>query len=219
MTKTAKTHGSFASKSWREIGRPMSLTRKANDANLVSSKSGQWLKRRFREPKTGFSRKRLFCTPNYVDKGGYPLTRKIPFYRRLTQTPAAIDPSPGNVEQEVEFQDRAAKIKRIVYWSHVALAAAFILSLQPVFAADTIWDKFSAVMKDIYGKLLGISTIIAVTAATIALLVRMISRNQRAVDEASTWLKRIVVTWIILNTLGFIIAYLQPWFAGGQYTP
>ena len=51
------------------------------------------------------------------------------------------------------------------------------------------------------------------------LLVRMISRNQRAVDEATTWLKRIVITWVILNTLGFIIAYLQPWFAGGQYTP
>jgi membrane protein CcdC involved in cytochrome C biogenesis len=74
-------------------------------------------------------------------------------------------------------------------------------------------------MKDIYGKLLGVSTIVAVTAATVALLVRMISRNQRAVDEATSWLKRIVVTWIILNTLGFIIAYLQPWFAGGQYTP
>jgi hypothetical protein len=30
-------------------------------------------------------------------------------------------------------------------------------------------------------------------------------------------LKRILVTWIILNTLGFIIAYLQPLIAGGQY--
>jgi hypothetical protein len=26
------------------------------------------------------------------------------------------------------------------------------------------------------------------------------------------------VTWIILNTLGFIVAYLQPLIAGGQYT-
>ena len=31
-------------------------------------------------------------------------------------------------------------------------------------------------------------------------------------------LKRIVVTWIVLNTLGFIVAYLQPLIAGGQYT-
>ena len=67
-------------------------------------------------------------------------------------------------------------------------------------------------------KQLGISTIVAVTVAAIALLVRMVSRNQRAVDEATSWLKRVVVTWIILNTLGFIVAYLQPLIAGGQYT-
>jgi len=147
------------------------------------------------------------------------MTHKIMPFRRLARTPTIISPSPDNTEAETALQDRAARIKRIVYWSLVALASALIISLQPVFAADTIWTKFSDVMKDIYGKLLGISTIIAVTAATIALLVRMISRNQRAVDEATTWLKRVVVTWIVLNTLGFIIAYLQPWFAGGQYTP
>ena len=52
----------------------------------------------------------------------------------------------------------------------------------------------------------------------LALLVRMINRNLRAVDEATSWLKRIVVTWIQLNTLGFVVAYLQPFIAGGLYT-
>lgn len=92
-----------------------------------------------------------------------------------------------------------------------------LITVQPVMA-DTIWDRFSTIMKDIYGQLVGISTIVAVTAAAIALLVRMISRNQRAVDEATSWLKRIVVTWIVLNSLGFIVAYLQPLIAGGNYT-
>ena len=105
------------------------------------------------------------------------------------------------------------------YRSIVAAVMALMLSLQPVFASDTIWTKFSTVMKDIYGQLVGVSTIIAVTAAAVALLVRLISRNQRAVDEATSWLKRIIVTWLILNTLGFIVAYIQPWVAGGQYTP
>ena len=104
------------------------------------------------------------------------------------------------------------------YWSAVAACSALMLSLQPVFV-DTIWTKFSNIMRDIYGQLAGISTIIAVTAAAVALLVRLISRNQRAVDEATSWLKRIVVTWLILNTLGFIIAYIQPLVQGGQYTP
>ena len=104
------------------------------------------------------------------------------------------------------------------YWVLVAMAAAFLLSLQPVLAAD-IWSTFSDMMKDVYGKLAGISTIVAVTAAAVALLVRMISRNQRAVDEASSWLKRIIIAWVVLNTLGFAVAYLQPLVAGGQYTP
>ena len=85
--------------------------------------------------------------------------------------------------------------------------------------ANSIWTQFTAVMKDIYSQLLGISTIVAVVAAAIALIVRMVSRNQRAVDEATSWLKRIIITWVILNTLGFIIAYIQPWIQGGQYSP
>ena len=93
-----------------------------------------------------------------------------------------------------------------------------MVSISPVFA-DTIWQRFSNIMKDVYGQIVGISTIVAVTVAAIALVVRMVSRNQRAVDEATAWLKRIVITWLILNMLGFIVAYLQPLIAGGNYNP
>ena len=103
---------------------------------------------------------------------------------------------------------------RKAYWALVGIACAMILTVQPVMA-ETIWDRFSSIMQDVYGQLVAISTIVAVTVAAIALIVRMVSRNQRAVDS---WLKRIVVTWIVLNTLGFIVAYLQPLIAGGQYT-
>ena len=112
---------------------------------------------------------------------------------------------------------RDGKIKT-AYWSLVGVVSALLVSTQAVFAAD-MWDRFSMIMKDIYGELVAISTIVAVTVAAIALLVRMISRNQRAVDEATSWLKRIVITWIILNSLGFIVAYLQPLIAGGNYSP
>ncbi len=117
----------------------------------------------------------------------------------------------------VKQMERGKKRIQTVYWSLVGMASALLISLQPVMA-DTIWDRFSTIMKDVYGQLVGISTIVAVTMAAIALLVRMISRNQRAVDEATSWLKRIVVTWIVLNSLGFIVAYLQPLIAGGNYS-
>ena len=111
---------------------------------------------------------------------------------------------------------QATKDKRW-YWIIVSSVSALILSVQLVMA-DDIWSRFSSIMRDVYGQIVGISTIVGVTAAAIALIVRMISRNQRAVDEATQWLKRIVITWIILNTLGFAVAYLQPLIAGGNYT-
>lgn len=111
---------------------------------------------------------------------------------------------------------------RNTYWSAVGMAAATMLSLQPVLATGTgtatIWNRFSTILKDVYGQVVAISTIVAVTVASIALLIRMISRNQRAVEEATSWLKRIIVTWIILNSLGFVVAYLQPLIQGGNYT-
>ena len=108
------------------------------------------------------------------------------------------------------------------YWSVAGISAVALLTIQPVFAAapgtSTICNRFSTILKDIYGQIVAISTIVAVTVASIALLIRMVSRNQRATEEATSWLKRIVVTWIILNSLGFVVAYLQPLIQGGNYT-
>ena len=117
---------------------------------------------------------------------------------------------------------RGKEFVKNTYWSVVGMATATMLSLQPVLATATgtatIWNRFSTILKDVYGQVVAISTIVAVTVASIALLIRMISRNQRAVEEATSWLKRIIVTWIILNSLGFVVAYLQPLIQGGNYT-
>lgn len=116
-------------------------------------------------------------------------------------------------------QEKARAKSKIFYWTIVAVVMALLVCIQPTFAAETetIWDRFSTIMRDFYGKIVAISTIVAVTMAAVALVVRMISRNQKAVDEATAWLKRIVITWIILNSLGFIVAYLQPLITGGNY--
>ena len=109
-----------------------------------------------------------------------------------------------------------------LYWSVAGMSAVALLTIQPVFvigtSTSTIWNRFSTILKDVYGQVVAISTIVAVTVAAIALLIRMVSRNNRAVEEATSWLKRIVVTWIILNSLGFVVAYLQPLIQGGNYT-
>ena len=113
---------------------------------------------------------------------------------------------------------RSARLQRRVQ-AAVSACYMMLLTAQPAAAADTMWTRFSTIIADVYGQLVGISTIVGVTAASVALLVRMISRNERAVAEATSWLKRTIVTWIVLNTLGFAVAYLQPLIQGGQYTP
>ena len=86
-------------------------------------------------------------------------------------------------------------------------------------AADTIWAKASEIMKDVYTQVLAISTIAAVVTAAVALLLMNFSRSGRTVDESRAWIKRIIITWAILNSLGFIMSYVTPFFSGGQYTP
>ena len=73
-------------------------------------------------------------------------------------------------------------------------------------------------MKDVYSQVVAISTIAAVVTAAVALLLMNFSKNGKTVDESRAWLKRIIVSWAILNGLGFIMAYVTPFFAGGTYT-
>ena len=97
----------------------------------------------------------------------------------------------------------------------VTLMACFTLN---VFAAYvTIWEKAEEIMKDVYNQILAISTITAVVTAAIALLMLNFSKAEKTVTESRAWLKRIIITWAILNGLGFIMAYITPFFADGRW--
>jgi len=110
------------------------------------------------------------------------------------------------------------KLPRILYMAYLALCLCPCLCLQAA-AADTLWSKASEIMQDVYTQILGISTIAAIVTAAVALLMMNFSRSGRTVDESRSWLKRIIITWIVLNGLGFIMAYITPFFSGGQWTP
>ena len=107
------------------------------------------------------------------------------------------------------------------------LAVIFMVSMLTVtcFATGTggtgggtdMWTKATEIMKDVYNQVLLISTIAAVVTASIALLMMNFSKSGRTVDESRAWLKRIVITWAILNGLGFIMAYITPFFSDGKW--
>lgn len=97
-----------------------------------------------------------------------------------------------------------------------AFAYLFVLQTQPVLASD-MWSKAEDIMKDVYGKILGISTIAAIVTAAVALLLMNFSKSGKTVDESRAWLKRIAISWVVLNGLGFILAYITPFFADGKW--
>ena len=120
------------------------------------------------------------------------------------------------VVKKLQERFRNVSVGRGLYIAFVMPTMLSMFSTR-AFAADTIWTKASAIMQDVYTQILSISTIAAVVTA--ALLLMNFSRSGRTVDESRAWLKRIIITWAILNSLGFIMAYVTPFFAGGTWTP
>ena len=123
-------------------------------------------------------------------------------------------------QKEPEIKTPSKWPKRI-YMLFLSVVTGIFLQ-QSAFATsagtDTVWTKATELMKDVYNQILLISTIAAVVTASIALLMMNFSKNGRTVDESRAWLKRICITWAILNGLGFIMAYITPFFSGGQWT-
>ena len=110
------------------------------------------------------------------------------------------------VVKKLQERFRNVSVGRGLYIAFVMPTMLSMFSTR-AFAADTIWTKASAIMQD------------AVVTAAVALLLMNFSRSGRTVDESRAWLKRIIITWAILNSLGFIMAYVTPFFSGGTWTP
>ena len=84
--------------------------------------------------------------------------------------------------------------------------------------ATDIWGWLDYALKDLYNKFLSVSPIAACVAASVCLILMNFSTDDRAVATSRAWLKRILLSWVILNVLGFIMAYLVNLTQGGAYT-
>lgn len=102
------------------------------------------------------------------------------------------------VVKKLQERFRNVSVGRGLYIAFVMPTMLSMFSTR-AFAADTIWTKASAIMQDVYTQILSISTIAAVVTAAVALLLMNFSRSGRTVDESRAWLKRIIITWAILN--------------------
>lgn len=105
----------------------------------------------------------------------------------------------------------------------LSVMAAMMLSGSVTAFASTgggkdIWQWLEGALQDVYGKILGITTIGFCLAMSVALMYFYFSKDERQVASARTWIKQIIAAFIIINVLGYVVAYLVTLTDGGRYT-
>ena len=77
-----------------------------------------------------------------------------------------------------------------------------------------MWGLAQKIIKDVYSKIAGISTILAGLMSAVAVIGAKMSNNQHKVDQAWDWLRRIWIAWAVINGIGAFLAYVTPLFEG-----
>ena len=111
-------------------------------------------------------------------------------------------------------------IKRIgpnLHRCYLFIMAAFIISAYltpPALAVDDMWVVADRIIKDVYSKVAGVSTVLAGLMSAVAVIGAKLSNNQHKVDQSWDWLKRIWIAWAVINGIGAFLAYIRPLFDG-----
>ncbi|MDR1705239.1 MAG: hypothetical protein LBS19_11230 [Clostridiales bacterium] len=100
------------------------------------------------------------------------------------------------------------------YFTIMALIILLIFTTMHVFAVDDMWTVANRIIKDVYTKLAGVSTVLAGLMTAVAVVGAKLSNNQHKVDQAWDWLKRIWIAWAVINGIGAFLAYVVPLFSG-----
>lgn len=107
-------------------------------------------------------------------------------------------------------------MKRIYpfYLTCMTLTLTMPMMIVSAFAVDDMWTVANKIIVDVYGKIVGVSTVLAGLMSAVAVIGAKLSNNQHKVDQAWDWLKRIWIAWAIINGIGAFIAYVAPLFNG-----
>ena len=100
------------------------------------------------------------------------------------------------------------------YLAIMAVAICSLLLCTRAFAVDDMWIVADRIIKDVYNKIAGISTVLAGLMSAVAVVGAKLSNNQHKVDQAWDWLRRIWIAWAIINGIGAFLAYVRPLFDG-----
>jgi len=93
------------------------------------------------------------------------------------------------------------------------LAAMVFGNAEVIFAAQTgvdgVANRISTTLSNMITVLRNLSAVACALVLIICFLVRMGSKNQRSVDEATTWMKRAGISLVCILLVGTIISFLM----------
>lgn len=111
------------------------------------------------------------------------------------------------------------------YAAIMALATMIMLTPTQLLAVGTVRNvdtsglfyKIESLFGQVYQNVFKISTVVACTSVAIALVLIMLSRNERNIESGTRWIKRILACYFVLNCLGLVFGYIQNLSAGYNY--
>lgn len=74
-------------------------------------------------------------------------------------------------------------------------------------ALTNIANSIQQTFAEIYSAVIMVSSVIAIALIAVCLILRMISKNPRTAEEATSWIKRIAITWLCLMMLSVFLQY------------
>ena len=107
-------------------------------------------------------------------------------------------------------------MQRVFFVYRIALVLLILAALfmPHAGAVDDMWVVANRIIKDVYTKIAGVSTVLAGLMSAVAVIGAKMSGTQQKADQAWDWLKRIWIAWVIINGIGAFIAYIRPLFTG-----
>lgn len=105
-------------------------------------------------------------------------------------------------------------MKKTIKYALLLSAIFMFLFACPVYAVEDMWTVANRIIIDVYNKIAGISTVLAALMTTVCVVGMKLSNNQQKVDQSVDWLKRIWISWAIINGIGAFLAYVRPLLEG-----
>ena len=118
-----------------------------------------------------------------------------------------------NKKKTINYSEMMRRVF-LVYRIALVLFILAMLFMPHAGAVDDMWVVANRIIKDVYTKIAGVSTVLAGLMSAVAVVGAKLSGTQQKADQAWDWLKRVWLAWVIINGIGAFIAYVRPLLDG-----